>query len=129
MKKKQLFLFLFTCLNLPLLFGQHEDHHSTGNSIVGSVEPQPLLAQAIRLKEALSFLGSSLSQGDEKRLMDLQRHPITSETTKAIQDILDPYCLAMITINPESRVHVTRGPASAKLNQSGWSTFLVKVNN
>ena len=126
----QLFLSLFICLNLPiLLFGQHEDHPSSVHSIAGSVEPQPLLAQAIRLKEALSFLGSSLSPEDEKRLMDLQRQPLTSETPKVIQNILDPYCLAMITINPESRVHVTRGPATAKLNQNGWSTFLVKVNN
>ncbi|HKZ38388.1 MAG TPA: hypothetical protein VJ184_12100, partial [Chryseolinea sp.] len=130
MKKMQLFLSLFICLNLPiLLFGQHEDHPSSVHSIAGSVEPQPLLAQAIRLKEALSFLGSSLSPEDEKRLMDLQRQLLTSETPKVIQNILDPYCLAMITINPESRVHVTRGPATAKLNQNGWSTFLVKVNN
>ena len=51
------------------------------------------------------------------------------ETSKNIQDILDPYCLAMVSINPESRVKVDRGPAKAKLIQGGWTSFLIKVHN
>ena len=130
-KKKQLLLFLFAGLYLPvILFAQHQqDHADAGQNIVAGIEPQPLLAQAIRLSEALSFLGSSLSNEDEKRLRALQHQPLTPEITKLVQEILDPYCLAMITINPESRVKVIRGPAKAKLIQSGWVSFLVKVNN
>jgi hypothetical protein len=46
-----------------------------------------------------------------------------------VQEILDPYCLAMVEINPEARVKVTRGPTEAKLTQWGWTSFLVKVHN
>jgi hypothetical protein len=107
----------------------HADHANHGSPMVTNVEPQPLLAQAIRLQEALSFLGSSLSAEDEKKLQLLQHNALTQETVKRIQEILDPYCLAMISINPEARVKVAQGPAPAKLIQGGWTSFLVKVNN
>ena len=131
MTKKTLLLFVVAAANLPVsLFAQHPTHHAPATqSIITGIEPQPLLAQAIRLKEALSFLGSSLPKEDEKRLMALQHQPITQEIVKLVQNILDPYCLAMININPESRVKVLRGPANAKLIQSGWVSYLVKVNN
>jgi hypothetical protein len=51
-------------------FAQHEEHHAQANqNIMTAVEPQPLLAQAVRLKDALSFLGSSLTKEDEKQLL------------------------------------------------------------
>src|SRR5205085_5613346 len=46
-----------------------------------------------------------------------------------IQNILNPYCLAFVNINPESRVKVLPGSAKPKLIQSGWVSYLVKVNN
>lgn len=97
--------------------------------LIKNVEPQPLLSQAVRLDEALNYLGSSLHDQDAVRLKALQSNPLTSETTIAIQKILDPYCLFMVDINPEARVKVIRGPAPASLIQSGWKSFLVKVNN
>jgi hypothetical protein len=129
--KKLLIVFLFDGIFLPfVVFAQPTDSHSSAvHNIVTDVEPQPLLAQAIRLNEALSFLGSSLSSKDQKRLMDLQKEHFTPKTTKLIQEILDPYCLAMININAEARVKVMRGPVKAKLIQNGWVSFLVKVNN
>jgi hypothetical protein len=107
---------------------QHEGHH--GNQHVSSsVEPQPLLAQALRLKEALIFLGSSLSAEDGKRLDALKGKPLNNETVKQIQEILDPYCLATVAINPEARVKVLRGPAVPRIIQNGWTSFIVKVMN
>ncbi|MBA2562789.1 MAG: CehA/McbA family metallohydrolase, partial [Chitinophagaceae bacterium] len=131
MSNKSPLLFLFAVLYLPLiLFAQHPAHHPpTIQKIISGIEPQPLLAQAIRLQEALSFLGSSLSHEDEKRLLALQDQPLTQQVIHDVQAILDPYCLAFITINPEARVKVERGPAKAKLIQGGWTSFLVKVNN
>ena len=131
MTKKTFLLFVVAALNLTVsLFAQHPAHHAPETQgIITGVEPQPLLAQAIRLKEALSFLGSSLTKEDEKRLMALQHQAPTQEISKLVQNILDPYCLAMININPESRVKVLRGPAKAKLIQNGWVSYLVKVNN
>jgi hypothetical protein len=131
MTKKTFLLFVAVAANLTMsLFAQHPEHHASGTEgIITGVEPQPLLSQAIRLKEALSFLGSSLTKEDEKRLMALQHQAPTQEISKLVQNILDPYCLAMININPESRVKVLRGPAKAKLIQNGWVSYLVKVNN
>ncbi|MBD0374832.1 MAG: hypothetical protein ICV51_04300, partial [Flavisolibacter sp.] len=106
-----------------------EDHPPSGKSFVADVEPQPLLAQAIRLNDALSYLGSSLSQQDTKRLRALQDSPFTKETSRRIQAILDPYCLAQVDINPEARVKVFRGPAAPILTEGGWTSFLVKVHN
>jgi hypothetical protein len=108
--------------------------HTTGKSsnqlpVIDRVEPQPLLAQAMRLNEALTFLGSSLSQADIKQLNALQQKPLTNETARQLQRLLDPYCIAMVGINPEARVKVTRGPAMARLMQHGWTSFLVKVHN
>jgi hypothetical protein len=131
MAVKQIRFFLLTVLLLPtILVAQHStSHKSSANTSSYEVEPQPLLAQAIRLQEALSFLGSSLSAEDEHRLVALQQLPISQEITLRVQQILDPYCLAMIDINPESRVKVTRGPAAARLIQGGWVSFLVRINN
>ncbi len=128
---KKLLIFFLIALCLPvILFAQHSANHSVAtDNIVTGIEPQPLLAQAIRLNEALSFLGSSLSAKDQRHLKALQSEPLTLKITNDIQEILDPYCLAMININPEARVKVARGPAEAKLNQNGWVSFLVKVNN
>ena len=96
---------------------------------VEGVDPQPLMAQALRVNEALTFLGSALHDADAARLRDLANVSRTAETSAAIQQILDPYCLAMVVINPESRVKVLRGPAAAELVQSGWKSFLIKVHN
>ena len=92
-------------------------------------EAQPLLAQAIRLDQALSGLGSVLSSTDSRRLQALQKRAPGREVVREIQEILDPYCFALVEINPEARVKVIRGPAAAELIQNGWKTFLVKVQN
>ncbi len=96
---------------------------------VTGVEPQPLLAQAIRLNEALTFLGSRLQPEDEQRLLALRDHAADQELVAAIQAILDLYCIAMVDINPEARVKVRRGPARLELIQGGWKSFLVKIKN
>jgi len=123
--KKIFSVCLLTILLSTFLFAQD----ASPLEIIKGTEPQPLLAQAIRLEDALSFLGSSLSNEDAKRLRALQDKPRTEQTSALIQNILDPYCLAMVSINPEARVKVARGPAKAKLVQGGWTSFLIKVYN
>jgi hypothetical protein len=131
MPKKIFLLFVIAVMVQPVqVFAQHETHQAPATQdITAGVDPQPLLAQAIRLKEALSFLGSSLNKEDENRLLALQHQPLNQEMVKLLENILDPYCLAMININPESRVKALRGPAKAKLMQNGWVSYLLKVNN
>ncbi|HEX5168965.1 MAG TPA: CehA/McbA family metallohydrolase, partial [Cyclobacteriaceae bacterium] len=117
-----------------LFFQMATAQHMHGTSpeqlpLIENVEAQPLLAQSIRLEEALSFLGSSLSKQDADHLQMLKDAPLAPETTMHIQHILDPYCLFMVEINPEARVKVLRGPATPTLMQGGWKSFLVKVYN
>src|SRR5512146_1156200 len=112
-RRKIIYLLLLTVSCTPVkIFAQHAMHHdSAAQNIISGVEPQPLLAQAVRLKDALSFLGSQLSQQDEKRLVTLQQQPLNQQVVNDVQAILDPYGLACININPEARVKVERGPA------------------
>ncbi len=86
---------------------------------VHEVEPQPFVAQVVRLSEALNFLGSSLRPDDLRRIQRLRDEAPTASVVIRLQEILDPYCLAMVDINPEARVKVIRGPAKAQLMQGG----------
>ncbi|WP_276500897.1 CehA/McbA family metallohydrolase [Terrimonas pollutisoli] len=125
--KKLFFFFLPVLFLLPVTIYAQELSNTL--PLISDVESQPLLAQALRLDEALSFLGSSISAEDTKRLKALRNKAPGKQITKLVQEILDPYCLAMVEINPEARVKVIRGPAQAKLIQWGWTSFLVKVHN
>src|SRR5688572_30741830 len=109
---KILFSLVSAMLSLNVAVAQHEHAPTAENlPLVEGVESQPLLAQATRLSEALTFLGSSLSPADADRLLALKDKPNSPEISKQIQQILDPYCLFMVDINPEARVKVLRGPA------------------
>ncbi|MEP6595158.1 MAG: CehA/McbA family metallohydrolase [Ginsengibacter sp.] len=130
MKKINFLLLLISLFFFTKNLAQHQHHPAETQAlpIVSNVESQPLLAQVKRLNEALSFLGSSLSAADAKRIKDLEQDH-GENIVKEIQEILDPYCLAMVDINPEARVKVLRGPAKGKLIQDGWTSFLVKLRN
>ena len=107
----------------------HENHSKAGNKKSVNVEPQPLLAHAIRISEALNFAGSALSDADQKKLKQLQKQKPSAQIIEQVQQILDPYCIAYVDINPEARVKVEKGAAEPKLTQGGWTIFLVKVLN
>ena len=97
--------------------------------IITKVDPQPLIAQAIRVSEALDFIGNALPKSVSEELIDLQASAHDTAAIKRVQELLDPYCLAYVDINPESRVKVNQGPARPELIQEGWKTYLVKVHN
>jgi hypothetical protein len=128
---KTLYSFFFVAFLISNLAAQHHHHESQSGTlpIIKNVEVQPLLAQAVRVGEALTFIGSALPSDATQQLEHLQHQPFSETTVETIQNLLDPYCLAMIDINPESRVKVMAGPATPLLMQEGWTTFLVKVHN
>jgi hypothetical protein len=95
---------------------------------IDDVEWQPLSAQLRRLVEALNYQGVPLSADDSKALGELLQSG-GSDAVAKIQEILDPYCLIGVNINPESRVKVAQGPAKPILVEKGWRAFLVKVHN
>src|SRR5688572_3953877 len=128
-KLLNLFVSLLLLLSPLLVNAQHHEHSGDGNKKVINVEPQPFLAHAIRVNEALNFAGSALSDTDQKKLKQLQRQKPSAQIVKDVQSILDPYCIAYVNINPEARVKVEKGPADPRLTQGGWTIFLVKVLN
>ncbi len=87
------------------------------------VEGQPLAANVSRLLEALNFLGAPIAGADR-----LQK-AVTDQDADALQNQLDRQVLLQVHINPESRVKVARGPATAELTQSAHTPFLVKIHN
>jgi hypothetical protein len=89
------------------------------------VESQPLSANLRCLMESLEYLGIRL---DESTISAVQR-AIRARDANAMQAAIDKHVLLVVTINPESRVKVTRGGAEAVLQQGGYRPVLVKVLN
>jgi len=97
--------------------------------IVRDVEQQPLVAATERLVQALQFAGSPLTKEESAAIDTAIRETEKQKALEGIQQVLDKHVLALVTINPESRVSVAEGPAKKQLVQEGWTTFLIKVNN
>jgi hypothetical protein len=100
-----------------------------GIPVVAEVSAQPLTAQVRRLIEAMEFLGEPLPSEVIQRLEKSAAGTDEAAVVREIQTILDPLCLAVVEINPESRVKSQAGPAPRELAQNGWRNFLVKVLN
>ena len=94
-----------------------------------SVPLQPLAQQVRRLQDALSFLGQPLPQATQRKINDAIDSRDEAVAVQAIEDALDPFVLATVDINGESRVKVERGQAEPELVQGGSRMFLVKVLN
>jgi hypothetical protein len=97
--------------------------------LVRGIEAQPLKAQVKRIAEALDYLGEPLTREQRAELDKAVGLAEEDKAAEAIQKVLDARCLAGVSINPESRVKVARGPATAELVEQGWRVFLVKVHN
>lgn len=84
------------------------------------------------LLKALDGLGAPLSADAVKELKPLlepQAEEEAPEVSLQIQRALDRHCLAGVTINPQSRVKVARGPRAAELRRDREVVLLFKVNN
>ena len=88
-------------------------------------DAQSLTAHSVRIVEAHEGLGFPLDPNQKLALKAAQ----LKEDTAAIQSILDPLAVGLVTINPESRVKVEAGKAQAKLQQAGYVPWLFKVIN
>src|SRR4051794_28373099 len=83
--------------------------------VVNNVEWQPLSAQVKRLAEALNYQGAPITGADKQALDSLIANPGENAAAR-LQEILDPYCLLFVNINPESRVKVAQGAAAPVLD-------------
>lgn len=97
--------------------------------IVKDVEWQPFKAQVTRVLEALEYQGSPVSKATRQKIDEAFDLKDRNTAQVRIQQLLDPYCLIGIHINPEMRVKVAQGAAAPVLDEKGWRTFLVKVAN
>ena len=113
------------CLWILILFAFPATVRAEKLPIVDEVDAQPLGQNVERLMKALEFLGSPLP----KDLAADLATAIAKRDAKKIQELLDERVLLQVSINPESRVKVARGPAPAKLQQAGYVPVLVKIAN
>ena len=90
-----------------------------------AVEEQPLAAHIDRLHAALNFLGAQLPPN----IVTNFRAATASHDSAGIQAAIDEAVAFVVTINPESRVQVARGPADVQLQQGGFVPAIVKVVN
>ena len=94
-----------------------------------AVDLQPLAAQAHRVIETMDHLGAPLPAEDRQAIEAAAKSDDAAKGVEEIQRALDKHCLLLVSINPESRVKVARGPAKAELLEDGYRTFLLKVVN
>jgi hypothetical protein len=90
---------------------------------------QPLAQHVRRIETALSYLGEPLSPEDQGRINAVLGSADEAAAVRLIEQTLDKYALAVVEINPESRVKVRPGAAKPELVESGTRIFLVKVIN
>jgi hypothetical protein len=90
---------------------------------------QPLAQNIRRLETALVYLGQPFRPADQKAINEAVGNPDEPAAVKRLQEILDPYTLVKVEINPESRVKVEQGGANPELVEAGTRLFLVKVTN
>jgi hypothetical protein len=90
-----------------------------------ATEGQPLAANITRVIEALEFIGHPLPANLVKNL----RAAGKAREASKLQELLDAHVAFVVSLNPEVRVKVQRGPARATLRQGGFAPMLVKVLN
>jgi len=97
------------------------------------VEPyadfQALLAQVRRVIEAMAWLGEPFSREEVARVNAAAAQTDTGRALEELRRVVDPRCLLVVRINPESRVSIARGDARPSLVEQGWRSFLVRVQN
>ena len=97
-------------------------------SALALTDPPPTLADNVRQAvAALDALRQPLPPAARAKLDVARALPDPAARSAAIQAAIDPECLLTVAIGPESRVSI--GPARPVLEQHGWRTFLIKVEN
>ncbi len=94
-----------------------------------AVALQPLALQVRRIEQAMDFLGQPFPETTQKAIDRAIAGSDDATSIAQIEAALDPFVLATVEINAESRVKVERGLAEPSLIQSGSRFFLVKVLN
>ena len=116
--------FYIVC-NVALVCGFATSVLAQDVEVVADVDGQPLGANVTRVIEALAFLGAPLPEELAAELQAAAR----KRDAVALQKLLDPHAVFVLSLNPEVRVKVQRGPGRATLQQAAFTPLLVKVVN
>lgn len=90
---------------------------------------QPFAQQVRQVESALGYLGQPLAEQDQEAVNRAIGEVDEVAAIAHLEEILDKYALAVVDINPESRVKVQPGAAKPELVEAGASIFLVKILN
>ena len=90
---------------------------------------QPFAQHVRQVETTLAYLGQPLTQKDHEAINLAIAEAEEPAAVRRLEQILDNYTLAIVDINPESRVKVQAGSAKAELVENGTRIFLVKVLN
>ncbi|PYQ44854.1 MAG: hypothetical protein DMF77_06155, partial [Acidobacteria bacterium] len=93
------------------------------------VSLQPLAQHVRAIASTLAYLGQPLAPEDLRHIDEAIAEADEGTAVRRLQEVLDPYVLVAVDINPESRVKVAPGAARAELVEGGTRVFLVKVRN
>ena len=78
---------------------------------IRAVEPQPLLASMQRLVEAMDYVGNPLPKSVTSQLKRLSPAEDAARVTKRVQQLLDPFCLATVSLKETGPPLVQAGAA------------------
>ena len=90
---------------------------------------QPFIAEISQIEATLKLLGQPLSSTDQALIQAAFSKQNSESAISSVEAILDRYVLAVVNLNAETQVTVTRGEARASLVQDAARAFLVRVNN
>ena len=90
---------------------------------------QPFAQQIRQVETTLAYLGEPLQPKDQDAINALIADTDERKAISGLEEVLDKYTLAIVDINPESRVKVQQGAAKPELVEAGTRLFLVKVTN
>jgi len=76
---------------------------------------QPFAQQVRQIETTLAYLGEPLSQKDQDAINEAIANADETAAIVGLERVLDKYTLAIVEINPESRVKVRPGPAKLEL--------------
>jgi len=93
------------------------------------VSLQPFAQQVRQVETTLAYLGQPLSADDHEAVNQAVADADEAAAVVRLEQTLDKYTLAIVEINPESRVKVQPGAAKPELVEAGTRIFLVKVVN
>ena len=121
-RKRNVLVVLIICISA---LGTVTSADDTESLTIHDVPGQPLGANVQRLVQALDYLGAPLPADTSRALLEAAQ----DRDARRLQQTLDSHVLFVVSLNPEVRVKAARGPASATLQQGGYTPHIVKVVN